>query len=93
MQPTECECVWCGLHDICDNDDDRFFACGTILAMRSGVWNQSTGCQEIMASRDSILATDNRIRRAMALVEKSTRFHVVNQLIQILEGESDGRAE
>ena len=105
MRPTECK--FCGLHGVWHIDDDTVFACGTIWAGRVDVWNQSTGCVEIMANRD-------RIRRALNVLKAVDRYDtdnvdpdtwcgdefdqavdadVVDQVIQILEGESDGQTD
>ena len=83
-QPTECK--WCGHELVDETTNDDLFACGSSRRFFSDTWSQSKGCMEIMENRDRIFATDNRIRRAMDLLYKSTRFHIVHQLIQILEG-------
>ena len=80
------ECTWCGLELTDDTTHIAVYACGSVQNTISGCWNQSKGCTEIVKNRDRIFATDNRIRRAMDLLNKSTRFHIVHQLIQILEG-------
>lgn len=79
-------CIWCGHELMDDTTHENVYACGTVQHPMSDVWSQSAGCMEIIENRDRIFATDNRIRRAMDLLNKSTRFHIVNQLIQILEG-------
>ena len=80
-------CKWCG-HELADETtNDELFACGSSHRFFSDTWSQSKGCMEIIENRDRIFATDNRIRRAMALLYRSTRFHIVHELIQILEGE------
>lgn len=106
-QPTECQ--HCGLHATWHIDDDTVFACGTIYAGRGSYWNQSTGCVEIMRSRE-------RIQRALQRLETATRFELVKddygaymkgrdswgnwldvieveQAIEILKGETDESAE
>jgi len=67
MTPSECK--FCGLHGVWHIDDDTVFACGTIWAGRVDVWNQSTGCVEIVASRD-------RIQRALAKLKAAERYRV-----------------
>ena len=106
IQPTECK--HCGLHATWHIDDDTVFSCGTIYAGRGGYWNQSTGCEEIMRSRE-------RVQRALKRLETATRFHLVRddhgaylkggigggwldvieveQAIEILKGETDGKAD
>ena len=67
-QPTECK--HCGLHATWHIHEDTFFACGTIYAGRGDYWNQSTGCVEIMQSRE-------KIKRAIEVLEGATRFELV----------------
>ena len=107
------KCKWCGLHEnwhidndtvfACGTINDTVFACGTIWDGRVDVWNQSTGCVEIMAQR-------NRIQRALETLKAAKRhdfvvnflssmlqcddgefveFEAVDQAIQILESEED----
>ena len=100
-RPTECK--HCGLHGVWDIDDDTFFACGTSWCGRVDIWNQSTGCVEIVQSRE-------RIKRAVEVLEGAERFDVIpwdggirrdpavdgwetdsgilDQLIEILKGNS-----
>ena len=78
-RPTECK--HCGLHGVWDIDDDTFFACGTSWCGRVDIWNQSTGCVEIVQSRE-------RIKRAVEVLEGAERFDV-DRAIEILEGEED----
>ena len=68
MTPSECK--FCGLHGVWHIDDDTVFACGTIWAGRVDVWNQSTGCVEIMSLRD-------RIRRALEKLKAAKRYRVL----------------
>ena len=68
MGPNECK--YCGLHATWHIDDDTFFACGTIYAGIGAYWNQSTGCEEILRSRE-------RIQRAIEVLEKARRICVV----------------
>ena len=105
MGPTECK--HCGLHAVWHIDDDTFFACGTIYAGRGDYWNQSTGCVEIMRSRE-------RVQRAVEVLEGATRYDFIasymphmdkrsdgefleyeeaEQAIAILKGETDGKAD
>lgn len=106
-QPTECK--HCGLHATWHIDDDTVFACGTIYAGRGDYWNQSTGCVEIMQSRE-------RIERAVEVLEKAERHEMVidqngdidwvdipegtmmlsapaNEAIAILKGEEDDKSD
>ena len=63
MGPTECK--YCGLHATWHIDDDTVFSCGTIYAGRGDYWNESTGCVEIMRSRE-------RIQRAIEVLDDIT---------------------
>lgn len=44
-------CKWCGLHEIRDLEGEVYFACGSSCYSSSGVWEQSTGCVEILDLR------------------------------------------
>ena len=57
-------------------DDDTFFACGTSWCGRVDVWNQSTGCVEIMRSQ-------RRIQRATKTLEDT------NQMMMRLDDDED----
>lgn len=96
------ECKHCGLHGVWDIDDDTFFACGTSWCGRVDVWNQSTGCVEILQSR-------KRIQRATKALEDANQMmmrldddedvswvvesQAVSHAIEILEGEEDDEAD
>lgn len=67
-QPTKCK--HCRLHATWHIYEDTFFACGTIYAGIGDYWNQSTGCVEIMQSRE-------RIKRAVEVLEKAERHEMV----------------
>lgn len=64
-QPTECK--HCGLHATWHIHEDTFCACGTTYAGRGDYWNQSTGCVEIIQSRE-------RIQRAVGVLEGGDRI-------------------
>ena len=84
MRPNEC--IWCGLELLDDTTHDTIFACGTVQHPRSDCWSQSTGCEEIMRSRE-------RIKRAVEVLEGAERCNggwldviEVDQAIAILKG-------
>ena len=101
MGPTECK--HCKLHATWHIDDDTVFSCGTIYAGRGDYWNQSTGCVEIMQSRE-------RIKRAVEVLEGGDRIMMVlddddedvsfvvpatdvDRAVGILEGEEDDETD
>lgn len=81
MNPTECK--HCGLHAVWHIDDDTFFACGTIYAGIGAYWNQSTGCEEILRSRE-------RIQRAIEVLETAVRQDFIIGYLSYMEKRSDG---
>lgn len=50
------KCIWCGLHDVRNIDGEVYFACGSSCYDISGVWEQSTGCAEILELRKRVAA-------------------------------------
>ena len=67
-------CKWCGLHEIRDREGEVYFACGSSCYDISGVWEQSTGCVEILDLRQRIAdAIDSEQEQRAELV---TRFAV-----------------
>ena len=81
MGPNECK--YCGLHATWHIDEDTFFACGTIYAGRGDYWNESTGCEEIMRSRE-------RIQRAVEVLEGAERYDIITGYESYMERRSDG---
>lgn len=69
------KCKWCGLHDISDLEWVVYFACGSSCCDASGVWEQSTGCVEILDLRQ-------RIEDAIDAAQKAIRFYHSNSSIQ-----------
>jgi hypothetical protein len=60
------ECIWCGLELLDDTTHDTIFSCGTVQHPRSDCWSQSTGCEEIMRSRERIQRADQDIEMVKA---------------------------
>ena len=54
-------CIWCGLHEIRDMEGEVYFACGSSCYSVSGVWEQSTGCGEILDLRQRIADDEQTI--------------------------------
>lgn len=63
---SESVCEFCGLHDISNMDGAVYYACGSSRYDISGVWEQSTGCAEILELR-------KRIAAAVEAIEAITR--------------------
>ena len=63
-------CIWCGHEPLDDMTHETVYACGSVQHPRSDVWSQSTGCAEIMQSRE-------RIQRAVEVLEGARRICVV----------------
>ena len=85
MRPTEC--IWCGLELLDDTTHDTIFACGTVRHPRSDRWSQSTGCKEIMRSREQIQRADQdmeivKAREANAVTALQSHTRTLESRIQ-----------
>jgi hypothetical protein len=90
--PDKCE--WCGLHEISDLEGVVYFACGSSWCDISGVWEQSTGCGEILDLRQRIADAVGKAQRAIrfGLAANSSIRCVfagdMDRVVDILQGNS-----
>lgn len=85
-RPTECK--WCGCREIRTKTDfSSHFWCFSSYWHEYDEWNLSNNCAAACAVQLAELR--ERVQRAVKSLEKFTRFYVVNQVIEILEGKGN----
>lgn len=102
-KPTECRYCGCSVRFW---GPDTIFKCLTISHPR-GEWSQSTECKlksaedriqravEVLegAARFDVIPWDGGVRRDPAVDGWETDSGILNQVIEILKGETDGKAD